>query len=664
MGITIKDIADKAGVSIATVSHVINKTRYVSPELAQKVEKIIHESGYESKLSNKMSPFKVGKLSEIALVLPNVGSTVYSQLSTVISHVLAEAGLELSIFLTEDDIKKEKHILAGLMTNKRIAGIILVPAGEDPKLYKKLIDSGVPFLCLERTIKSETVQCVLAEKKRAIYMGTEHLIKSGHENIALLLENKGIAAVEERLEGYRQALADYKIPYNERFVVYLDLYNESKEDFIRRVYGEDIPTAFLAAGNTLTMSLLKCIQDMGLECPKDVSVVGFGDDEWCELFSPPLTMLKQDTQKMGKFAADILLKKIKGEDSGESIRDLPVQLFIRKSTQIIGRGPFGEKAVDADELQLSDREIERLKAADYKVALSFHHTGTEWSRLHENAIRDTLAQYGIKVIGVADAHFDPELQVAQLAGLELQKPDAIIAIPADDEKTSKKFKEISKAYKLIFVSGVPLHFEKDDYVSCISVNERENGYGAGKLMGEYFKERKGVNVGFITHGTTFFATHQRDMAAEQVICESYPNIIIRARESFYTINKAYDVCKSMIARYPEIEGLYVSWERPALEVIRALKEMNREDISIFTSDLDIEVAEYMYKGEMVRGISAQRPYEQGVAAALATASALLGKKTYKYITVQPRLVEQKNVLKAWKEIIHSSDLDFLKQDMQ
>jgi ribose transport system substrate-binding protein len=92
--------------------------------------------------------------------------------------------------------------------------------------------------------------------------------------------------------------------------------------------------------------------------------------------------------------------------------------------------------------------------------------------------------------------------------------------------------------------------------------------------------------------------------------------------------------------------------------------MNREDISIFTSDLDIEVAEYMYKGEMVRGISAQRPYEQGVAAALATASALLGKKTYKYITVQPRLVEQKNVLKAWKEIIHSSDLDFLKQDMQ
>ena len=434
MGITIKDIADKAGVSIATVSHVINKTRYVSPELVQKVEQIIHESGYENKLSNKMNPFKVGKLSEIALVLPNVGSTVYSQLSTVISHVLAEAGLELSIFLTEDDIKKEKHILAGLMTDKRIAGIILVPAGEEPKQYKKLIESGMPFLCLERTIKSEAVQCVLAEKKRAIYMGTEHLIKSGHENIALLLENKGIAAIEERLEGYKQALADYKIPYNERFVVYLDLYNASKEDFIRRIYGEDIPTAFLAAGNTLTMSLLKCIQDMGLECPKDVSVVGFGDDEWCELFSPPLTMLKQDTQKMGRFAADMLLKKIGGEDPGESIRDLPVQLFIRKSTQIIGRGPFGEKAVDADELQLSDKEVERLKAADYKVALSFHHTGTEWSRLHENAIRDTLAQYGIKVIGVADAHFDPELQVAQLAGLELQKPDAIIAIPADDEK--------------------------------------------------------------------------------------------------------------------------------------------------------------------------------------------------------------------------------------
>lgn len=662
MSITIKDIADKAGVSIATVSHVINKTRYVSPELAQKVEQIIRESGYENKISNKISPFKVGKLSEIALVLPNVGSTVYSQLSTVISHILAEAGFELSIFLTEDDIKKEKHILTGLMTNKRIAGIILVPAGEDSGLYGKLIASGVPFLCLERTIKNDSVQCVLAEKKLAIYMGTEHLIKSGHENIALLLEKKDLAAVEERLEGYKKALLDYKIPYNERFVVYVDLYHSTRENFIKNTYGDDMPTAFLAAGNTLTMSLLKCIHDMGLECPKDISVVGFGDDEWCELFSPPLTMLKQDTQRMGRLAADMILKKVKGESGGESIRNLPVELYIRKSTQIIGRGPFGEKSVDADELELSEKEIERLKAADYKVALSFHHTGTEWSRLHENAIRETLAKYGIKVIGVADAHFDPELQVAQLAGLELQKPDAIIAIPADDEKTSKKFKEISKTIKLIFVSGVPLHFGKEDYVSCISVNERENGYGAGKLMGEYFKEKGAVNVGFITHGTPFFATHQRDMAAEQVISESYPNISISAKESFYTINKAYEVCKNMFARHPEIEGLYVSWERPALEVIRALKDLNREDVSIFTSDLDIEVAEYMYKGEMVRGLSAQRPYEQGIAVALATACALLGKKTYKYITVQPRLVEQKNVLKAWKEIIHSSDLEFLKKD--
>ena len=91
---------------------------------------------------------------------------------------------------------------------------------------------------------------------------------------------------------------------------------------------------------------------------------------------------------------------------------------------MVGQGPFGEKAVSPDEIVLSKDEIARLRRSSYKVALSFHYTGTNWARLHESGIRATLEKYGIRLVTVTDAHFDPNLQVTQLDGIRLQDPDA------------------------------------------------------------------------------------------------------------------------------------------------------------------------------------------------------------------------------------------------
>jgi ribose transport system substrate-binding protein len=660
LGVTIKDVALQAGVSIATVSHVINKTRFVSPEVETKVNEIIDKTGYRAKILDKMNILRVGRQSEIAFVAPNIANTMSSQAAVVLSRHLADRGFILSIYVTNGDLKRERHILGQLITNKRVAGIVLTPAGEGPQEYAKLISSDLPFVCLDRPIRDERIDSVLSDNLGAMYQGTIHLIKSGHEKIAILLESRWGTTSAERLAGYKKALAEQGIDFRESLVVMVDRTDGSSEAAIKSAFENDLPSAVIAGGNKLTLTLLSTIEKMGLSCPQDISIVGFGDQEWFSIASPPLTVLRQDIQTMGRLAAERLVNKIANAADGRLEARVPVQLSIRKSTQIIGKGPFGEIATSPDELLLSDREIEALRAGDYRVGISFHYCGTAWARLHEEGIRETLQKVGAKVVAVTDAHFDPRLQITQLDAIRMQHPNAVIAIPTDDKATAHKFRDLSKETKLIFISNVPEGFTKEDYASCVSVNEQENGCNAGLLLGELFKNRKGVKVGFISHGAPFYGTRLRDLAAEQVINESYPeNVEIVDVRYFYEIPRAYEVCREMLTAHPEIEGLYISWDRPALNAIRALKELRREDVAIVTFDLDIEIATYMANGEFVRAMSTQRPYEQGVAVGLATAKALLGDERYKYIGVSPYVVEPKNLGRAWKDILHERMPDSL-----
>jgi ribose transport system substrate-binding protein len=659
-GVTIKDVALQAGVSIATVSHVINKTRYVSPEVEARVNQIIDSTGYRARILDKMNTLRVGRQSEIAFVAPDITNTMGSQAAVVLSRHLAGRGFTLSIYVTNGDRKREKHILGQLITNKRIAGVVLTPASESPQEYARLISSGLPVVCLDRLIRDERIDSVLSDNFGAMHQGTMHLIKSGHERIAILLESRWGTTSVERLAGYKKALADHGIAFREGLVVMVDRADGSSEAAIQSAFQNDPPSAVIAGGNKLTLALLSTVGKMGLSCPQDISIVGFGDQEWFSIASPPLTVLRQDIEAMGRLAAERLLDKLANAVNGGLEARVPVQLSIRKSTQIIGKGPFGEIATSPDELLLSDREIEALRAGDYRVGISFHYCGTAWARLHEEGIRETLQKVGVKVVAVTDAHFDPRLQITQLDGIRMQHPNAVIAIPTDDKATAHKFRDLSKETKLIFISNVPEGFTKEDYASCVSVNEQENGRNAGLLLGELFKHRRRVKLGFINHGAPFYGTRLRDLAAEQVINENYrEGVEIVDIRYFHEIPRAYEVCREMLTAHPEIEGLYVSWDRPALNAIRALKELRREDVAIVTFDLDLEIATYMANGELVKALSTQRPYEQGVAVGLATAKALLGDERYKYIGVSPYMVEPKNLDRAWKDILHERMPDSL-----
>ena len=551
----------------------------------------------------------------------------------------------------------ENQVLLNLLSDKNITGIILVPIDFNAKRYKKIISRNIPFICLEKKINDDNVSAVVSDYKEAMYKATKHLIENGHEKIGLILKKDKDERNNEKIEGYKNSLIENNLEYKEELIFKIDTNNEEKEieEEIKKIHKLFKITSFISGTDDLTLLLLKSLKNLGLEWPEDISVVGFGYDEWSELITSSITTLERNAEEISKVLINKMMSKIQSNNKKESETELvkiPIEFHIRKSTQTIGKGPFGEKSFSSSELKLSKNEILILKEKNYKVCISFHYGGTSWRKLHEKGIRDTLDKYGVSVLSVTEAHFDPELQVTQLEGLRMQKPDVIIAIPSDDKITAEKFKEISKETKLIFISNVPIGYETDDYYSCISVNERENGINAGNLIGEYFKKEKNVNIGFINHGAQFYGTNLRDKIAEQTIRENYPNIKIVSKKSFYKIDDAYSICKKMFKENPEIKGLYVSWDTPALKVIECLKKIGRTDVNIITFDLDLEIAKYLAKENMVKGLSTQQPYEQGIAVGLATVKALLGEKKYKYIGVPSLTVKKNNLVKMWEKINH------------
>ena len=661
--VSIKDIAELAGVSIATVSHVINRTRYVRPELVERVEKIIRETGYIEKVAEKEKKLRIGKGSIIMGLFPHLSSDLYRELAGGIRKQAKEKGYNFYIALTDNDILQEQQLIEGILTDKRVAGILMVPASDESRYFKKLKQSGLPTVCLECDVRGDEFDTVIFEDRESMRQGTAYLLECGHTSLMYLRESAYGSSREERTQGYLSALGKTQLgmAYADSSIVDIDLSQGENVCVgqISRAIRRILPTAVISSGNRLTLYLLKAIRNAGMRCPEEISVIGYGDSMWSDLCEPPITTFQRDTACLAETAVRMLAERIAGERLAAERKYVPITLTKRKSVRLIENGPYGEKAVSVDSITLSPEERKRLRDGSYRAAIVFHYTGTAWSELHEKGIRDELEQYNISVISVTDAHFDPKLQNMQLEGLMLQHPDAVIAVPADDRETSERFMKLSGQSKLVFLGSIPENIGRNNYVSYVSVNEWENGTNVGRLIGEYFRGRGPVNIGLLNHGATFYGTRERDMAVERTLSEDYPEINIVTSRSFLKIENADMVCRDMLTLHPEITALYVSWDQPALLAINTLKEMWREDVAVFTTDLDREIALCMKNG-IVKGMSTQRPYEQGRAAGLVLAKSLVSDNLPKYVGVRPCAVVPEELPRVWKDIFHADMPDSLK----
>jgi len=327
---TIKDVADKAGVSVATVSHVINDTRYVSSELTERVNEAMDEIGYHPNAVARS--LKTNKTQTIGLIASDLSNPFFSTLLRGVEDRALEEDYSVIVCNTDETLDKER-LYIDVLTQQKIDGLLIAPTGKDDEDLLNLQERGVSIVFIDREIKGIEADAVLSDNVTGASTAIRHLVQLGHKRIGIILGLESVSTTRERLRGYKNVLKEKGIGYDPNLV---------KRGFSQVAGGieataelldlSNSPSAIFSANNLMTIGAMKEIQRRDYSCPEEISLVGFDDFEWASTFKPKLTTIAQAPYEIGKKATDALLNRIEG-CSGEAkeIR-IPTELKVREST--------------------------------------------------------------------------------------------------------------------------------------------------------------------------------------------------------------------------------------------------------------------------------------------------------------------------------------------
>ncbi|MCW2676758.1 MAG: Monosaccharide transporter substrate-binding protein family [Modestobacter sp.] len=324
--------------------------------------------------------------------------------------------------------------------------------------------------------------------------------------------------------------------------------------------------------------------------------------------------------------------------------------------QVLSTGPNGETASSVDTVQITDDQIAQVKAMGAKAAIVMHYGGNDWSTAQVDGLKSEFQRLGIQVVATTDANFKPEQQVSDIETVMTQNPNVIVSLPTDPVATASAYRAAAQAgAKLVFMDNVPQGFKAGtDYVSMVSADNYGNGVVSAHLLAKSLGGKG--KIGVIYHNADFFVTKQRYDGFRKTIESDYPNMEIVADQGVAGPDFAGDAqaaANAMLSKNPNLDAIWAVWDVPAEGVLAAARAAGRTDLKVATQDLGLNVAIALAKNELVVGLGAQRPFDQGVTEARLAALSLLGVKTPAYVALPALPVDHANVLDAWKQVYHS-----------
>ncbi len=344
-----------------------------------------------------------------------------------------------------------------------------------------------------------------------------------------------------------------------------------------------------------------------------------------------------------------------GAAAGGDVAAKAQQGLASLETSVLSTGPNGEEPTPAADVELTEQELQQVKGKQATAAIVLHYGGNDWSNAQVDGLRDRLTELGIRVIAVTDADFKPEKQVSDIETVLAQKPDIIISIPTDPVATAGAYRKAAEqGVKLVFMDNVPQDFKPGkDYVSVVSADNFGNGVASAHLMAEQL-DGEG-KIGVVYHEADFFVTKQRYEAFKETIAKEYPGIEIVAEQGIAGPDFAGDaekVASAMLTRNADLDGIWAVWDVPAEGVLAAARANGRADLAITTIDLGQNVAIDMAQDGPIKGLGAQRPYDQGATEATLAGYALLDKKAPPYVAVNALPVTPDDLESAWEAVYH------------
>ena len=327
--ITISEVAQKAGVSSTTVSHVINNTRFVSEEKRKRVEQVIDEMGYRPNALARS--LRSGETCTIGLILPDSANPYFAEVGRSIEIAAFEAGYSVILCNTENDLEKE-HIYLDVLTKKQIDGMIFVGTGEDFDSCKTLLDMHVHVVAMDRDYPDLEMDVVISDNLQGGRLATQHLIALGHKRIGCIAGPSKVNLSAQRVTGYVQTLEQAGLAVDRDLIISGDFHPGSGQAAASQLLAlHDPPTAIFACNDLMAIGVLRAGLELGRRIPEDLAVVGYDDIELASFTTPPLTTIQQPKKEMGATAIKYLLDRIQAGKSCPQKALLPVSLVVRGS---------------------------------------------------------------------------------------------------------------------------------------------------------------------------------------------------------------------------------------------------------------------------------------------------------------------------------------------
>jgi DNA-binding LacI/PurR family transcriptional regulator len=331
MSINMKQIADKSGVSVATVSRALNKPESVLPETREKILAIINEVGY---VPNPLAKaFSTGETNLIALIVPTLNNGFFAQIVEGCQTYLLSKGYNLIIICSNKYKEHELGVLRSI-DQRQFRGIIVSGSGFYEGQYEDVLKQfSVPIILIESLPQSYSINSVYINDKIGVEAALNHFLETGHKRIAAVTGETKLITTQRRLKVLKdylnKKLPDYEVPVVS--AIYSSMHS-AKISLKELLLIDPKLTAIFAFNDVLAIGIIKGAHELGIKIPEELSIIGFDDIPVASYFTPALSTLYSPSEELGREAAKLLLDKIENND--QQIRNvlLPVKLVLREST--------------------------------------------------------------------------------------------------------------------------------------------------------------------------------------------------------------------------------------------------------------------------------------------------------------------------------------------
>ena len=314
MAATIKDIAKKTGLGLATISSYLNGGN-VREKNRILIEEAIDELQYE--VNEVARGLKTNKTKIIGIIIPELNNIFCAEIITEVEDILRNHGYATMVCDCRTDVKREIEAIEFLI-KRRVDGAIIMPSGSDGEHFEKLINAGIPVVLLDRKLDDISCDCVLIDNRNGARDAVKKLIDLGHREIGVISGPENIYTAKERVKGYQEALKEFDIPIKESLVYHGDYTIKSGTRALKTlIEANPEMTAVFVANYELTMGVVIEANELNLKIPEQLSVIGFDNVEFARACVPKLSIVSQPTVDIAKNVSELLLQKLESNIDGE-----------------------------------------------------------------------------------------------------------------------------------------------------------------------------------------------------------------------------------------------------------------------------------------------------------------------------------------------------------